>query len=98
MVLFMILVVNHFLIMCNIFEWQQISAGFVFNSLFICVMPSRDEGLAGLTPPHFCSYSKPGPGFPMSYVVVFLCVQLLVKVSGDFVCFADIGGLAYNHC
>ena len=53
MVLFMILVVNHFLIMCDIFEWQRISAGFVFNSLFICVMQSRDEGLAGLTPATF---------------------------------------------
>jgi hypothetical protein len=24
--------------------------------------------LTGLTPPHFCACSKPGPGFPMSYV------------------------------
>ena len=97
MVLFMILVVNHLLIMCGIFEWQRMSAG-LFVSLFICVLPSREEGLAGLTPSHFCSFPKPGPGFPMSYVVVFLCVQLLVKVSGDFVRFTDIGGIVYHHC
>ena len=96
MVLFMILVVNHLLIMCVIFEWQRISAG-LFVSLFICVLPSREEGLAGLTPSHFCSYPKPGPGFPMPYVVVFLCVQL-VKMSGEFVRFADIGGIVYHHC
>jgi hypothetical protein len=27
--------------------------------------------LTCLTPPHFCAYAKTGPGFPMSYVVVF---------------------------
>jgi hypothetical protein len=27
--------------------------------------------LTGLTLSHFCACPKPGPGFPMSYVVVF---------------------------
>jgi hypothetical protein len=27
--------------------------------------------LTGSTPPHFCASPKPGPGFPMSYVMVF---------------------------
>ena len=27
--------------------------------------------LTGLTPPHFCARLKLGPGFPMSYVVIF---------------------------
>jgi len=30
--------------------------------------------LTGLTPPQYCICPYPGPGFPMSYVVVF-CVQ-----------------------
>ena len=36
----------------------------------------------GLTCTHLCTCSKPGPGFPMSYVVVFFRVQW-VKVRGD---------------
>jgi hypothetical protein len=28
--------------------------------------------LTGLTPPQFCAFSKPKPGFPISYVVVFI--------------------------
>jgi hypothetical protein len=27
--------------------------------------------LNGLTPPHCCACPKPGPGFPMSYVMAF---------------------------
>ena len=54
---------------------------FVYR-LFISVLPleiklSRGGGgggvgipLNGLSPPHFYVCSKPGPGFPMSYVVV----------------------------
>jgi len=38
------------------------------------VQLSRGEGWehtsTGLTPPHFCACSKPGHGFPASYVVV----------------------------
>jgi len=30
--------------------------------------------LSGLTPPHVCACPKPEPGFPSSYVVVFLCL------------------------
>ena len=31
--------------------------------------------LIGLSLPHLCACPKPGPGFPMLHVVVFLCVQ-----------------------
>jgi hypothetical protein len=67
----------------------------------------------GLTCTHLCTCSKPGPGFPMSYVVVFFRVQW-VKVRGDnslcwywwncwpslfnLSCFVDIGGIVYHHC
>ena len=41
--------------------------------------------LTCLTPPHFCAYAKTGPGFPMSYVVVFSmfndCSFLLILVK-----------------
>ena len=31
--------------------------------------------LTGVTPPHVCACPKPGPGFPMSYVLVFFFVH-----------------------
>ena len=39
--------------------------------------------LTGLIPPNVCSCSKLGPGFPTSYVVVFLCSATSVKIRGD---------------
>ena len=38
--------------------------------------------LFGSTPPHLCTCLKPGLGFPVSYVVVYFCVQW-VEVRGD---------------
>jgi len=35
--------------------------------------------LNGVTPPHFCAFSKPGPGFPTSYVGSFF----VYSVSSD---------------
>ena len=51
----------------------------VFYHLFIFVLPleiqvSREEvgiPLTGLTMSHLCVCLKPGPGFPMSYVMIF---------------------------
>jgi hypothetical protein len=48
-----------------------------------------------LIPSHFCASPKSGPGFPTSYIVVFVCVQW-VKVRGDL--FVDIGGIVHHHC
>jgi hypothetical protein len=47
-----------------------------------------------LTPPHLCACLKPGPGFPMPYVVVlFLCsVSSVEKKRGD------IGRIVDHQC
>ena len=43
-----------------------------------------------------CVCSKPGPRFPMPYVMVFLMFNgLMLEVV---VCFVDIGGIADRHC
>ena len=48
--------------------------------------------LNGLTLPHFSACSKPGPGFPMKYVIVpFSGYEVVVY-------FADIGGIVDHHC
>ena len=50
--------------------------------------------LTGLTPPHFYACPKPGPEFPTSYVVVFLC-----SVSSEVILrFVDIGEIDDHHC
>ena len=49
-----------------------------------------------LTPPHFCSCPKAGPGFQMSYVVVFFMFNDLRWEV--FVCFVNIGGIVDHHC
>ena len=47
-----------------------------FHRLVVSVLLFYSVGipLTGLTPPQYCICPYPGPGFPMSYVVVF-CVQ-----------------------
>jgi hypothetical protein len=51
--------------------------------------------LTGLPLPHFCACPKPGPGFPMLYVMLFLCSMIL---RGEVtVCFVDIGDIV-DHC
>ena len=42
-------------------------------------------------PPHVCACPQPGPGFPTSYVVFFLCSESSIKIRGD--CLFDIGGI-----
>jgi len=51
--------------------------------------------LTGLPPPHFCACPNTGPGFPTSYVVVFLCTM---RRSEVFVRFVDICGIVYHLC
>ena len=69
---------SFFVIVCGLFERKWISAGFflVYLYMYCRCRSSYQEGrvgiqLTGLTPPHFCACSKPGPWFPTSYVVVF---------------------------
>jgi len=66
-----------FVIVCGRFEWKRICDSFCLSFVYICIavgdqVIKRGRGvpLNGLTPPHFYVCSKPGPGFPMSYVVV----------------------------
>ena len=57
---------QHFLCLC-------INLSYTFPTvvlLFYFVIP-----FFGLTPSHYCACPKPGPGFPTSYVVVFLCLM-----------------------
>ena len=59
---------------CGLFEWKHSVQ--IFYCLFISVFSSEiylsDWGipLTGLTPPHCCTYPKPGPEFLMLYVMV----------------------------
>ena len=63
-----------------------------FDSMLKCVLPldlqlSRGRlvvPLTGLTPPHICACSKPGHGFPTSYVMgFFLSSVSSIKMRGD---------------
>jgi hypothetical protein len=38
-----------------------------------CIISSDNQDM-GITPPHACAGTKPWPGFPTSYIVVFFCV------------------------
>ena len=58
--------------------------------------------LTSLTPPHFYACPKPGPGFPMSHVIVFLCSVSSVKMRGNcsfywywWICFPSVILLFY---
>ena len=70
--------------------------------MYSCWRSSYQEGrigipLTGLTLSHFCSCPKPGPGFPMSYVVLF-CVQWVQLWWEVIVRFVDIGRIVAQHC
>ena len=49
-----------------------------------------------LTLPYLCACPKPGPGFPPSYVMVFLMFNDLK--SEVIVCFVDVGKIVDLHC
>ena len=64
---------------------QNKNEGFLLNA-------SLPRHIFVLVPP------KPGPGFPMSYVMVFfLCLVNSIKMSGDS-SFFIIGGIDDHHC
>ena len=49
-----------------------------------------------LTPPHFCACTKPGLGFPTSYVVVFF---MFSELRGEVIVrLVNIGGIVGYHC
>ena len=61
---------------------------FFLSFVYLCIAagdPVIKKGipLTGLIPPNVCSCSKLGPGFPTSYVVVFLCSATSVKIRDD---------------
>jgi hypothetical protein len=60
--------------------------------LFISVLPIVIP-LTGLTPPHFCAYTKPEPGFPTWFFCVFIHLRREVIVH-----FVDIGVIVDHHC
>ena len=93
---------HSFFIVCGLFEWMQICAG--FYHLFIFVLSWRlnykryiqDDPINWLYLPHFCACPKQESGFPMSYVVVFFafkCWRWKVVVR-----FVDISGIVGHHC
>ena len=54
--------------------------------------------LTDLTPLHFWSCPKPGPGFPTSYAVIFLLWSVSsAKTRSDLFYFVDIGGIDNHH-
>jgi hypothetical protein len=85
-----IVLLNIFVILWGLFEWKRIWAGFFLSFLYISIVvgePVIKRGrvgitLTGLTPPYLCACSKPGPGFPTSYIWVFFCFRW-VEVRGD---------------
>ena len=68
--------------------WSCFSGPESVQALLLEIKLSRGEGWDPINifihrgTPHFCSFLKPGPGFPRTYVAVFFYVQL-VKVRGD---------------
>ena len=52
--------------------------------------------LTGLTPPSFYVCSKPGHGFPLSFIVVFLVFNCHFLKRDVIVGFVDIGGFFFS--
>ena len=50
--------------------------------------------IIGLCLPYFCACPKPGPGFPRSYVMFFMCSVSECEVIGRFV---NIGEIVDHH-
>ena len=82
-----------FVIVCGLFEWKWIWVYFLWYCQRRSSHQERRVGipLTDLTPPHLCACPKPGPGFPMSHVVVFLCWW-------EMDCFVDIVGIDDHQC
>ena len=75
--------INSFLHRCSLFEWKRIYRVFIYRLfIHVSVLPFGIQLLRGVeirldgsTLPHFCACPKPGPGFPTSYVVVFVVLN-----------------------
>ena len=72
-----------------------------FVHIYFRLKSNYQEGMVkilitGLTPPHFCTYSKTGPWFPTSYVLAFFVFSALRWEV--IVRFIDIGGIDDHHC
>ena len=71
----------NFAIICGLFEWKRICAenvSFVYigNPIEIQLQVLRVDGcdlINRLSAAKCCACPTPGPGFPTSYVMVFLC-------------------------
>jgi hypothetical protein len=66
----------------TIFGTEVNMSRLVLLFIYFCIVVGNlyQEGrvgipLTGLTPPYFCACPKPGPAFPMSYVVVIFYVK-----------------------
>ena len=77
-----------FYMVCGLFEWMWICAGFL-SFVYACIAVGD--------PVIFCTCPKPGLGLPMSYVMVF-CVQQVQLRCEMIVRFVDIGGIDDYHC
>jgi len=56
------------------------------TDIIISVMGMVVIPLTSLTPPHYCASTKPVPGFPTSYVMVFFCVRWFEVRDGCTLC------------
>ena len=70
----------YIVIVCGLFEWKRIFACFLWcHCVYFCIAVGDliiKTGMVGilltsLTLPHFCACPKPGPGFPLAYVMEF---------------------------
>jgi len=68
-----------FVIVYGLFEWKRVCAGFFSSFIYMyCCWRSSYQGrrvgipFSSLNQPHFCSWPKPGPVFPMPYDYVLL--------------------------
>ena len=76
--------------MCVLFEWNRICKCFLaYAYTCICIAVEdqviKREGwdpINQLNTPHFCACPKRRPGFPTSYVAVFLFSENSVKMGG----------------
>ena len=77
----------------------------LFSFLYMCIavgdtiIKRERVGIpfTSLTVSHFCASPKPGPGFPILYVVDFVCVFSELRRE-MIVCFVDTGGIVNHHC
>jgi len=75
-----------------LFQWNKIDKN-VLGSKYPLLHITK---ITGLTPPHNCTCSKPGPGFSTSYV---MGLSILNNLSSDVIfCFVDMDEIFEHHC